>query len=115
VNLGPRVLAARADDHGAELELALPADHPLFDGHFPDIALLPGVGQILWAIEAARQYLRLQGAPVSLHQLKFLRLIQPGGTLQLALRLAPSAHEVAFRLLQRNELCASGRIRFTHA
>jgi 3-hydroxyacyl-[acyl-carrier-protein] dehydratase len=114
VNLGPRILASCAIEHGVELELSLEANHPLLQGHFPGLPIMPGVGQLHWAIESARANFQPLGELMSLHQLKFLRLIQPGQTLRLTLNNAPGSGDVSFNLQQQGHSCASGRIRFSN-
>lgn len=67
-----------------ELYIHLPEDDPVFEGHFPELSILPGVVQIQWAMEhsipwyAAEQFLGLE-------KLKFQQMIMPGSTFSLKL------------------------------
>ena len=115
MSLGPEVLAVRSTPSGITIEIVLRSEHRLLQGHFPAVAIFPGVGQIHWAIEAARQHLDMRESHVSLHQLKFTRLIRPQVPVQLDLQRAPTSNLVFFRLLQSERECASGQIRFANA
>ena len=77
--------------------------------------MLSAVGQVHWAIAVAQKYLGAGGSRISLHFLKFKRLILPGSGVQLVLQRAPGAGAVRFRMLQAGSECSSGEIRFEHA
>jgi 3-hydroxyacyl-[acyl-carrier-protein] dehydratase len=67
-----------------QTRLAIPRDHPAFEGHFPGHPILPGVvmlAEALAAIEAAT------GNPAhawTISSAKFLRPVEPGTPLTLA-------------------------------
>ena len=66
--------------------IAVPADAAYFDGHFPGRPILPGVVELLLALEAVA---RERGSAQSLRELKFARLRQlvlPGEHLDLHTR-----------------------------
>lgn len=69
--------------------VAIPPDHPAFDGHFPGRPILPGVAQLDLVLGLLTRAL---GAPVTLRRirrLKFSSTVTPGTT--LAFRLEPDA------------------------
>ncbi|MGZ5042978.1 MAG: hypothetical protein ACXWBQ_19735 [Usitatibacter sp.] len=73
-----------------ETKLAIPRDHPAFEGHFPGHPILPGVvllAEALAAIEAATG-----NAPDAwtISSAKFLRPVEPGTPLTLAHERAAS-------------------------
>jgi 3-hydroxymyristoyl/3-hydroxydecanoyl-(acyl carrier protein) dehydratase len=81
-----------------ETRLAIPRDHPAFEGHFPGHPILPGVvllAEALAAIEAAT------GHPPhawTISSAKFLRPVDPGTPLTLAHeRLASGAMRFEIR------------------
>ena len=59
----PEIDAAERSHDGQRehltLRFALPASTRYFEGHFPEVPLLPGVVQIGWAVEFGRQYFEL--------------------------------------------------------
>jgi 3-hydroxymyristoyl/3-hydroxydecanoyl-(acyl carrier protein) dehydratase len=85
-NASPQLLSEeRTGATWLRRSLYLPRDLSWFDGHFPQEAILAGVVQIKWAIEAAAE-LRGDGArPASIQQLKFKAPIRPEMTLELTL------------------------------
>lgn len=106
----------RARDGGREaltLRFVIPATLRYFEGHFPGVPLLPGVVQIGWAIELARQHLAeptLTGFR-SLSAVKFTRVIQPGARVSLLLTHESPA-QIAFEYRADGVLCSTGRVSF---
>lgn len=88
------VLLERIDEDTVVMALAVPADSPYFDGHFPEFALLPGVVQVKWAQDVACRYWHLAGSVVGIKALKFMFPIRPDDT--VVLRLSRSAGKVNF-------------------
>ncbi|HOI09239.1 MAG TPA: hypothetical protein PK313_02065 [Myxococcota bacterium] len=69
--------------------VAIPDDHPAFDGHFPGRPILPGVAQLDLVLGLLDRALN---APVTLRRvrrMKFSSTVTPGAT--LAFRLEPDA------------------------
>ncbi|MBC7919164.1 MAG: acyl-CoA synthetase [Rhodoferax sp.] len=62
----------------ARVTLRLEADLPLFAGHFDAAPILPGVAQLDWAIELAKQCFSVPPQFVRLEALKFMRPAMPG-------------------------------------
>lgn len=66
--------------------LAIPADGPWFEGHFPGRPILPGVAELALAIAALREE---TGKPLPLQGIAFARLrhvVLPGDRLELSAR-----------------------------
>lgn len=87
------------------LELAIPADHPAYAGHFPGRPITPGVvllDQAQLAIEAASGA-RLSGLAMA----KFLSPAGPGMPLRLEYTL--TANGVRFEIDSAGAKIASGR------
>lgn len=96
----------------AVLALRIPADLTYFNGHFDEIAVVPGVVQIQWAVHYARQYLGLTRVFSHMESVKFKELLLPGQQLELALQYLPAANKLSF--CYRSVSCeySSGRIYF---
>ena len=81
-----------------ETPLAIPREHPAFQGHFPGHPILPGVvllAEALAAIEAATGQAPQEW---TISNVKFLRPVQPGTALTLAHeRLASGAMRFEIR------------------
>lgn len=113
----PRVDAVDTAGDPARLELFVPHDLACLEGHFPDIAIVPGVAMIGWAEHFAREILGCNGELRDLERLKFNQLVRPGRALVLQL-MHPQAggdgREVAYRFQSPADGrdLASGRLIF---
>ncbi len=96
------------------LELEIGADTPWVEGHFPERAVLPGVVQLRWAIEAARSLWPELETVDSISNLKFQHPILPPArlTLTLELRRGNAGHRLNFRYAQDDQACAQGGVHF---
>lgn len=108
----PRVVDVRRAPEGTVIELDIASNHPAFHGHFPDQAMLPGVAQLGWSIQLATLHLEgfRPGPFQGVDQLKFMRVIRPGTTLQLT--LSPHHGALQFRYSDARGVCSSGKVRF---
>jgi 3-hydroxymyristoyl/3-hydroxydecanoyl-(acyl carrier protein) dehydratase len=117
VLLLPEIDALERTPDGLSMRFHVPASLRYFEGHFPDVALLPGVVQIGWAVELARKYLppadtqRLARFR-ALSGVKFTRVIQPGAEVSLRLSLDAARHELAFEYHSEGHACSLGRVLF---
>ena len=85
--------------------VAIPDDHPAFDGHFPGRPILPGVAQLDLVLGLLDRALN---APVTLRRvrrMKFSSTVTPGAT--LAFRLAQSTFWLAARVISPRKLLAT--------
>jgi 3-hydroxymyristoyl/3-hydroxydecanoyl-(acyl carrier protein) dehydratase len=108
----PEIRATERTACGVRLTLSIPADLQYFDGHFPEVPILPGVVQVMWAVECARQQLGLDARFRALSGVKFMRVIQPGATVALQLDYASDRSELDFEYSVDGRACSSGTVRF---
>jgi len=111
----PPVQWLSRDDTGATAILDIQADLAVFDGHFPATPILPGVAQLDWAVQFARECFVLPQRFLRVEALKFQRPVPPGTQLELALQWQPAAGVLGFRYGSPAGLHASGRIVFEAA
>ncbi|MGJ7526447.1 AMP-binding protein [Variovorax sp. GB1P17] len=82
-------LAQLAEDSTpVQMALAVPADHPVFAGHFPGQPLLPGalvLAEVMEAIQRVPALVTRLGASPTLAAAKFLAPVRPGSTLSIEL------------------------------
>lgn len=107
--LEPRFLRRIGADT-AEAEIALPADHPAFAGHFPGRPILPGVVQLDWAVRLSAVAFDLPPLPARHVQVKFVNLVTPNQTLSLYLNRMGETIRFEFRVGEAT--VSSGRFRF---
>ncbi|WP_020481221.1 ApeI family dehydratase [Methylomonas sp. MK1] len=110
--LFPETLVEKIQADGVVLALRIPKDLTYFNGHFDEIAVVPGVVQIQWAVHYARQYLGLTHVFSHMESVKFKELLLPGQELELALHYLQQAGKLTF--CYRSAACeySSGRIYF---
>lgn len=98
----------------ARLVLSVPADSPWLQGHFPERAVLPGVVQLRWAIQAAGRLWPELGTVAGVANLKFQNPVLPPARLTLILDVKrdPAPGKLSFRFEQDDRVSARGVVRF---
>jgi len=97
---------------GIRIDLSVPAGLHYLEGHFPACPLLPGVVQLTWAIELAKQHLPIAGQFHGVSALKFMRVIQPGEPVSLLLNFDTAKRQLTFEYRSAGGVCASGAVSF---
>jgi predicted hotdog family 3-hydroxylacyl-ACP dehydratase len=87
----------------------VPEDLPQLQGHFPGRPVLPGIVQLQWALDVAREQLGVTGAPSALEALKFRRPLLPAEEFELRV---DAARGLRFEIDAPGENVSSGRARF---
>lgn len=94
----------------AELELDLSPELAVFDGHFPQTAILPGVAQLDWAIRFGREVFVLPPRFIRMEALKFQRVARPHDRIRLQLQWLPGKQTLQFTYTSAHGPHASGRV-----
>jgi len=111
--LPPLGVATRAA-HEMVLTLSLRDCMQSFDGHFPELAILPGVTQVDWALRLAQRYFPIEGHFSGFRQLRFQRILCPDDEVSLTLRFFPVEKEVRFAYASAQGVHSQGRALFVH-
>lgn len=106
----PEVVSQTEQEGEWSLEIDVPLDLAHFSGHFPQTPILPGVVQIDWALNLARELLELPPRFSGMEVLKFQQLARPGDRLQLQLRFDAERGKLYFSYRNGEAACSSGRI-----
>jgi acyl-CoA synthetase (AMP-forming)/AMP-acid ligase II len=106
-----RVLSADEEHWAGEIEVS--EKLWVLDGHFPGNAIVPGVAQISWVVEAAKNAFDLDGFSGNLETVKFRSPIVPGNLIRLTLRIDRKARKVHFEMTNGNRSCSLGRLLLT--
>ncbi len=109
----PQVLAEQCAASRSTLKLHIPADLLVFDGHFDDHPIVPGIAEVDWALRLARTRLPVTGAFCGLAKLKFMRVIQP--LAELTLTLEWRSGTLAFEYRDGRGACSAGELLFASA
>ena len=94
------------------LQLDVDPGLAVFDGHFPEAAILPGVALLAWATRLARQAFPVAGEFAGMDAVKFQHLVRPGDRLDVELTWQAAKGQLAFRFSSATGVHASGRLRF---
>ncbi|MGN0853478.1 MAG: AMP-binding protein [Kiritimatiellia bacterium] len=86
-------------------------DAPYFKGHFPGVAVLPGVVQLGLAHRFAERAIRRQIVLTAVRKMKFTRAIVPGETIRFSL-VRKSDREWAYDYRKGDLACSSGILCF---
>ncbi len=81
-----------------------------FEGHFPGAAILPGVIQVAWAVDAGREAFALAAPVRRIETLKFQQVVRPGTRLTLTLQWEPATRKLQFRYESHAGVHGSGRL-----
>jgi 3-hydroxymyristoyl/3-hydroxydecanoyl-(acyl carrier protein) dehydratase len=102
-------------ESGAEMMfvLALEPGHLVFQGHFPDNSILPGVMQVDWAVRLGTEAYGPLGEFLGILNLKFMGIARPLETLELRLTFDREAGRLAFRYDGATEPKSMGVILFS--
>ena len=63
--------------------IRVPADHPVFAGHFPNRPIVPGVMLLEWVLEEIGTALGRRPATLRLRESKFFTPLSPGDNAEL--------------------------------
>jgi 3-hydroxymyristoyl/3-hydroxydecanoyl-(acyl carrier protein) dehydratase len=92
------------------VQIAVPAGSPFFEGHFPNLPILPGVAQIDWMIWLSGTLFGAHAPFAGLEAVKFHRVIRPGARLVATLEFDASTGRTRYGIRTTDGPCASGRI-----
>ena len=109
----PQVLEAHCAGHTATLKLSIAPDLPVFEGHFDEHPIVPGIAEVDWALKLARTRLPVTGAFCGMAKLKFMRVIQPQAMLTLTLDWQPGTLHFEYR--DARGACSEGELLFEQA
>lgn len=99
-------------EHSVRLALDVDAGLAVFDGHFPEAPILPGVALLDWANRLGRDAFGLRGDFAGMDAVKFQHLVRPGMQLDVELTWRADKGQLGFRFSSDTGVHASGRLRF---
>ena len=107
----PAITDIRQEEDRVTACFALPPELDVFQGHFPDMPILPGVAQLDWAIRLAVRYFGLAEPVAREFQVKFSDVIRPGALLSLTLRMDRVKQRLSFEYRLGERVMSSGWIK----
>jgi 3-hydroxymyristoyl/3-hydroxydecanoyl-(acyl carrier protein) dehydratase len=108
--LQPVVLSQWQEQESQYFSLEFPPELECFKGHFPNQPIYPGVGQISFIQQYAKNIWADLAWCQGFEQLKFQNLIRPYMVVQL--KLSRKQHKISFEMTSDQQILASGRLLF---
>jgi 3-hydroxymyristoyl/3-hydroxydecanoyl-(acyl carrier protein) dehydratase len=108
----PHIISLTQDADKIFMQLRVPRELGYFEGHFPEVPILPGIVQIDWAIQFAAQHFSVTAPVRRVKGLKFQQVIYPAQLLELELAYEPANKKLAFRYSSENSKHSAGAIIF---
>ena len=108
----PIIVSQHQDAEHSVLEILVEPGNPWFEGHFPQMAILPGVVQIGWAEHFACALYGFDAGVSTLEQVKFKRPILPGARLTLVLTPNLAARKLRYEYRDADTSYSAGTLNF---
>lgn len=104
----PLVLEETREPNCVDLSIQVDEQHPWFAGHFPQVAIFPGVAMMSWAISEGQRCFGLGQPKGTAGAIKFQALIRPGDKLGLHLEWLPEKQRLRYQYHKPEQPVASG-------
>ena len=102
----PNVVGYSNNEQNVEIDLIFPKNSNFFKGHFPDFPILPGVVQLFFAKEFARDIFNLNFVPQKVKKIKFSSIIKP--EVKVKLVLTKKENSVDYKYTDEEKTFSSG-------
>jgi AMP-binding enzyme len=107
--VSPEVISESTAERTRQQTLRVPETLGCLDGHFDALAVVPGVAQLRWVMDVAREMTGAEVALERLEALKFKDLLRPGDLFHLSVELSAGNDRLSFRLWNERGVFSSGR------
>jgi 3-hydroxymyristoyl/3-hydroxydecanoyl-(acyl carrier protein) dehydratase len=84
-----------------------------FNGHFDDMPILPGIGEIAMVLDAIEKGCGMNNPPgvFKLDKVRFRRIVKPGDRLEISVKTDPLDNKkFRFRIETHGELACNGNV-----
>lgn len=98
----------KKEENTATISLLFPETLKYFSGHFPQMAILPGVVQIHYAMLFAAENFPVKIQISNIKKLRFTKIIYPNKEVMLFLQHDLAANNVFFKYFFDEEIYSSG-------
>lgn len=102
----PNIVKLENDGQNAEITLIFPKNSNFFKGHFSDFPILPGVVQLFFAKEFARDIFNLYFVPQKVKKVKFSSIIKP--EMKVKLVLTRNEKSIEYKYIDEEKTFSSG-------
>lgn len=91
------------EENSVVLEYFIPETCDFFNGHFPEIQLVPAVAQIDMATYFSKKYFGTSRYLQSAKRIKFTSPVRPNSTVKMSLKFNPEKSAVTYKLTSADE------------
>ena len=102
----PNIVKLENDGQNAEITLIFPKNSNFFKGHFPGFPILPGVVQLFFAKEFARDIFNLNFVQQKVKKVKFSSIIKP--EMKVKLVLTRNEKSIEYKYIDEEKTFSSG-------
>lgn len=106
----PIILREEIGSERILLHCKVPVDLHYFQGHFADVAVVPGVCQLKWIMDAIDHYFGRKPVMTGMEAVKFHQLLFPGDEFLMEIKRGANGQKWAYHLSSGPRKIASGRV-----
>lgn len=106
----PAIRQIEVDGDRCSASLFIGSSLNIFDGHFPNLPVVPGVAELSWVDHFAREAYGDEISFAAIEALKFRRLLRPGTTCTLDLSYDREIGRIEFLIKDGEDVFCSGRL-----
>ena len=112
INNYPKINSVnKVSDDKVTIDILVTPECDFFKGHFDDHAVLPGIGQIDFAIKMINEHFGLDSHDmISIPQAKFKKVIVPNDNLEL--KISKNPKDISFEYLLNGEQVSVGKLKY---
>jgi 3-hydroxymyristoyl/3-hydroxydecanoyl-(acyl carrier protein) dehydratase len=106
----PLIKHTSQEENRIELLINFAKEAEYFQGHFPQIAILPGVVQVHYAMECAENYFGIIPEISKINRLRFTNIISPEKDIYLQIEHIKDIGKIMFKYFFGAKIYSSGTI-----
>ena len=108
----PTILAEKKIENSLTLSLFVPKELAYFEGHFPDVPVLPGVVQLHWVMSYIKEYFGITDEYQRVDALKYQHVIFADYHVELNIVWKADKKQIVFQYTSPKGNHSSGRVVF---
>jgi len=82
-NRDPQIISTKIENNSATFHLEVPEELAYLEGHFSEMAVVPGIVQLHWVVNFVKKIWGIPGELIEANQIKFSKLMHPKDSVDL--------------------------------